>query len=453
MAKGKRGKGGRPKKVLMSKKKLAELEKKKKEEAAAAAKANGGDVTDVLDAAEKEGSVAAAGEMTEGEKRRQEMLDAIVVTHAAAKTGASFMHSRDIKADALSLSFHGARLLEDTSLSLNYGQRYALIGPNGCGKSTLLNALGSKRHFECIPPGIDIYLVDGEIEGTDKTALQAVLEADTEKAKLEAEAETLTDILASGEELSMEVSDAVNGRLEDIYDRLDGLDASTAEPRAAEILRGLQFTTEMQNKKTREFSGGWRMRIALARALFLQPTALLLDEPTNHLDLLSVVWLEHYLSKWTKILLIISHSQDFLNGVCTQTIHFDQRNLCLTYYGGNYDAYIKVRRDLEIEQQKRYEWEQEQIAHMKDYIARFGHGSSKLAKQAQSKEKTLAKMIEKGLTKKVVKESSVSFKFVNMGKLRRQCLPCRTSLLHIPDASRSLPTLTSRSIATVALRS
>merc|ERR1719447_1036887 len=166
---------------------------------------------------------------------------------------------------------------------------------------------------------------------------------------------------------------------------------------------GLQFTPAMQNKKCKDFSGGWRMRVALARALFLKPHLLLLDEPTNHLDLEACVWLEEELKTYPTILLIVSHSQDFLNGVCTSIMHMDLRKLKI--YGGNYDQFIKTR------------GEQVEISHMKEYIARFGHGSAKLARQAQSKEKTLAKMVADGLTQKVVADRSVSFCFYDCGKI------------------------------------
>lgn len=157
------------------------------------------------------------------------------------------------------------------------------------------------------------------------------------------------------------------------------------------------------------------MRISLARALYLNPTFLILDEPTNHLDMEAVVWFEEYLKKFKKILLLVSHSQDFLNGVCTNIILL--RNRKLEYFGGNYDTYVRTRREKETMQMKRYEWEQDQVKHMKEYIARFGHGSAKLAKQAQSKEKTLAKMTRAGLTEKVTQDKVVSFTFLNCGKL------------------------------------
>lgn len=157
------------------------------------------------------------------------------------------------------------------------------------------------------------------------------------------------------------------------------------------------------------------MRIALARALFIDPTFLILDEPTNHLDLEACVWLEEYLSKFKRILLLVSHSQDFLNGVCTNIIHMQGK--CLKTYTGNYDIYMKTRNELEENQMKRYNKEQEQIQHMKDYIARFGHGNAKLARQAQSKEKTLAKMVRGGLTEKVLGDRTISLAFENVGTL------------------------------------
>ena len=130
-----------------------------------------------------------------------------------------------------------------------------------------------------------------------------------------------------------EDTDAMMERLTQIYERLEEMDAVTAEARASKILCGLGFTPDKQKKKTKEFSGGWRMRIALARALFIQPTLLLLDEPTNHLDMEAVVWLEDYLSKWKKILFFVSHSQDFMNTVCTHVIHLHKKQL--VYYSGN----------------------------------------------------------------------------------------------------------------------
>jgi ATP-binding cassette subfamily F protein 2 len=275
---------------------------------------------------------------------------------------------RDINVSNLTVTFHGTPLIEEAELSLNYGNRYGFIGRNGSGKSTFMRTIGA-RCFP-IPEGIDIFHLSEEIEATDMTAKEAVMSVDVERAKLEAEAEELNDLLAN-EEGTEDAEEAME-RLTQVYERLEQLDAATAETRASKILSGLGFTPQKQNKKTKEFSGGWRMRIALARALFIQPTLLLLDEPTNHLDMEAVVWLEDYLSKWNKILFLVSHSQDFLNNVCTHIVHHTRKKL--VSYSGNYDSFVNTRQEKEEEQEKRFKSEQDQIKHMKQYVAKFGQG-------------------------------------------------------------------------------
>lgn len=335
-------------------------------------------------------------------------LAMISLTCSLSKRGPR--NTRDIHIDNINLTLAGRELLIDASLSLNWGNRYGLLGTNGCGKSLLMGVLG--RRLLPIPDNIDTFHVTHEIEPTELSALEAVLAVDSERERLEKEAEHLSSIVADAEG---DDAIAITDRLTDIYERLDDMDAATAGARAGKILHGLGFTTAMQSKKCKDFSGGWRMRIALARALFLNPSFLLLDEPTNHLDMEAVVWLEGYLAKFKRILLIISHSQDFLNSVCTNIIHMN--NKTIEEFGGNYDTYVQTRREMEEAQMKKYEWEQDQIKHMKDYIARFGHGSAKLARQAQSKEKTLAKMERSGLTEKVGKESKIVFRFPDPGTI------------------------------------
>ncbi|NP_001080067.1 ATP binding cassette subfamily F member 2 L homeolog isoform X1 [Xenopus laevis] len=322
---------------------------------------------------------------------------------ARAVTGvlASHPNSTDVHIINMSLTFHGQELLSDTTIELNSGRRYGLIGLNGTGKSMLLSAVGGRE--VPIPDHIDIYHLTREMPPSDKSALQCVMEVDTERNMLEKEAERLAH------------EDAECEKLMELYERLEELDAAKAEVRASRILHGLGFTPAMQRKKLKDFSGGWRMRVALARALFIRPFMLLLDEPTNHLDLEACVWLEEELKSFRRILVLISHSQDFLNGVCTNIIHLHNRKL--KYYTGNYDQYVKTRLELEENQMKRFNWEQDQIAHMKNYIARFGHGSAKLARQAQSKEKTLQKMMSSGLTERVVSDKTLSFCFPSCGKI------------------------------------
>ena len=206
-------------------------------------------------------------------------------------------------------------------------------------------------------------------------------------------------------------------RLNVLYERLEELDAATAEARATDILTGLGFSADRQKQKTKDFSGGWRMRVALARALFIQPALLLLDEPTNHLDMEAVVWLEDYLSKWQKMLFMVCHSQDFLNNVCTHICHLDQLHKQLVYYKGNYDSFVETKRDLQTEQMKRWEAEQADLKQMKEYVAKFGHGTAKLARQGKSKEKLLAKKMASGLTEKPVEELSLKFRFPDPGHL------------------------------------
>ncbi|XP_073832408.1 ATP-binding cassette sub-family F member 2 [Musca autumnalis] len=345
-------------------------------------------------------------EMTEEEKLCAKLEEeARISAEARACTGslASHPRSRDIKIENFSITFFGSELLQDTMLELNCGRRYGVIGLNGCGKSSLLAVLGNRE--VPIPEHMDIFYLSREIPASSKTALQCVMEVDEERVKLEKLAE----------ELAMSEDDNDQEQLIDIYERLDDMAADLAEVKAARILHGLGFDKQMQQKQAKDFSGGWRMRIALARALFVKPHLLLLDEPTNHLDLDACVWLEEELKEYKRILVIISHSQDFLNGVCTNIIHMTQKRL--KYYGGNYEAFVRTRMEQLENQAKQYAWEQDQIAHMKNYIARFGHGSAKLARQAQSKEKTLAKMVAQGLTEKVSDDKTLNFYFPSCGTI------------------------------------
>uniref|UniRef100_A0A7S4QP18 ABC transporter domain-containing protein n=1 Tax=Ditylum brightwellii TaxID=49249 RepID=A0A7S4QP18_9STRA len=353
------------------------------------------------------------------EQRREKLLDDlskndIVVTYEANSTK---MHAntRDINVSGVTVSFHGKHLVEETDLVINYGNRYGFIGPNGSGKSTVMKAIAARAIP--IPDAIDIYFLDAEYEATDtKTALQAVFEVQDEVKELESKAEQLNNAMGdAGDDEELQTS--IQSQLEGVYERLEAMDVNTAEARASTILHGLGFTTKMQHQKTREFSGGWRMRIALARALFLRPEFLLLDEPTNHLDMEAVFWLEEYLSKWDKILFFVCHSQDFMNNVCTNIVRLDPTFKKLRYYSGNYDTYVQTRRDQDMVQMRQYEAEQRDIAEIKDFIARFGHGTVKMVRQAQAREKLLQKKLEAGLTEKPEEYKMWDWTFPDAGQL------------------------------------
>ncbi|KAG0274278.1 hypothetical protein BGZ95_009941 [Linnemannia exigua] len=312
--------------------------------------------------------------------------------------------SRDIKIESFSLRFHGRELISNTDIDLNFGRRYGLIGANGSGKSTFLECLAARE--VPIPEHIDIYLLQEEAAPSDHNAIEAVMiEAKHEVERLEKQVE---DLLA-------EVDGAENPLLDDIYDRIEQLDPSTFETRAATLLHGLGFTKKDMLKATKDMSGGWRMRVALAKALFVKPTLLLLDEPTNHLDLEACVWLEDYLSKYDRILILISHSQDFLNGVCTNIMNLTHKRK-LVNYGGNYDTYVKTRAELEVNQMKAYVKQQEEIAHIKKFIASAGTYAN-LVRQAKSKQKIIDKMEAAGLVEKVDPPLLFKFKFSDTDKL------------------------------------
>ena len=192
------------------------------------------------------------------------------------------------------------------------------------------------------------------------------------------------------------------------------MDPSTFQTRASLILTGLGFNKKTIHKMTKDMSGGWRMRVALAKALFVKPSLLLLDDPTAHLDLEACVWLEEYLKKWDRTLILVSHSMDFINGVCSNMI--DMRGRQLIYYGGNYDSYIKTRTEQETNQMKAYAKQQEEIVHIKKFIASAGTYAN-LVRQAKSRQKILDKMEADGFIQKVAEDRVFTFRFADVEKL------------------------------------
>ncbi|KNA10735.1 hypothetical protein SOVF_141680 [Spinacia oleracea] len=259
---------------------------------------------------------------------------------------------KDITVENFSVSARGKELLKNASIKISHGKRYGLVGPNGMGKSTLLKLLAWRK--VPVPKNIDVLLVEQEIVGDDRSALEAVVSANEELVRLRKEAASLQNNGDDGDD-----DDDAGERLAELYDQLNLLDADAAEAQASKILAGLGFTKDMQERPTKSFSGGWRMRISLARALFMQPTLLLLDEPTNHLDLRAVLWLEEYLCRWKKTLIVVSHDRDFLNTVCNEIIHLHDMKLHL--YRGNFDDFESGYEQRRKEINKKYEVYEKQM--------------------------------------------------------------------------------------------
>ncbi|MDZ4111166.1 MAG: ABC-F family ATP-binding cassette domain-containing protein [Brevundimonas sp.] len=276
----------------------------------------------------------------------------------------------------LTFNAWGRKFLEDASVSLPPGAKVGLVGRNGIGKSTLfkliLGELAAGGDEISLPKTARIGSVDQEHPATPVSVLETILEADEERHTLLGRLET-----AEPEEMG------------EIWTRLIEIDADAAPARAAEILVGLGFDQENQQRPMSEFSGGWRMRVALAAALFAEPDMLLLDEPTNYLDLEGALWLEARLKKYPHTALIISHDREMLNEVCTHILHLANRNL--TLYTGNYDQFEQARAEKARLQLSAKAKQDAERAHLQAFVDRFKAKASKAA-QAQSRMKRLAKM-------------------------------------------------------------
>ncbi|HEV2675584.1 MAG TPA: ABC-F family ATP-binding cassette domain-containing protein [Aliidongia sp.] len=293
----------------------------------------------------------------------------------------------------------GRALLENATAVISAGHRVGLVGRNGAGKSTLFGLiLGESQPDQGeieIQKGVRIGIVAQEAPGGAMTPQDVVLAADLERAALLHEADHSDD----GE------------RLAEVHMRLVDIDAHTAPARASEILAGLGFSEEMQQQPMSSFSGGWRMRVALAAALFAQPELLLLDEPTNHLDLEATVWLEAYLQKYPHTLLVISHDRAILNACVDHILHLDSRQL--TFYTGNYDWFEKMREERMAQSKSEAAKLDAKRKHLQSFVDRFKAKATK-ARQAQSRMKMLAKL---GSVSVMRDDPTVSFDFPEPAEL------------------------------------
>ncbi len=304
-----------------------------------------------------------------------------------------------IKLENITVRIAGRTLIEDLTLTLNEGHRYGLVGRNGTGKSTFFKVLLKELYPDAgnieIPVRVTIGHIAQEAPSGSTTPLEAVMAADKERLKLMTELEEGTE----------------PEKMADIYDRLIAIDAFTAESRGSEILSGLGFSQEMQNSALSTFSGGWRMRVALAALLFSNPDWLLLDEPTNHLDLEASLWLEEYLKTYPKSLLIISHDRHLLNNVCDRILFLNSEKI--QSYGGNFDTFTKTWKAQQETLKAQHVKQEAKKKHMMAFVTRFGAKATK-AKQAQSRLKAIAKMEE---LPDIIHDPEVKFDFPKPEKL------------------------------------
>jgi len=282
-----------------------------------------------------------------------------------------------LKINDISFSIEGRPLFTGASATIPTGHKVGFVGRNGTGKTTLFNIITGEYVLEggdiSFSKGARIGGVAQEAPASDDSLIDTVLMADTERTALLAEAETATDPT----------------RIGDIHTRLADIDAYSAEARAAMILSGLGFDEAAQARPCADFSGGWRMRVALAGVLFSQPEILLLDEPTNYLDLEGTIWLETYLAKYPHTVLVISHDRELLNRSVNAILHLEHRKL--TLWSGGYDQFERLRREKQMQAEAEQRKQETRKAHMQAYVDRFRYSASK-AKQAQSRLKMIAKM-------------------------------------------------------------
>lgn len=293
----------------------------------------------------------------------------------------------------LTLRIFGRPLLEDASLTIENGQKIGLVGRNGTGKSTLLAAIAGDIAIDggeiLLSNRVRMARVKQETPSGHLSLIDTVLSADQERTHLLKEAETTHD----------------GYRLAEIHERLIAIQADSAPARAATILAGLGFSAEHQQRPVSDFSGGWRMRVALASTLFLNPDLLLLDEPTNHLDLEATLWLQTWINNFSGSALIVSHDRNLLNESVNAIAHLHQRKLSLTV--GGYDEFIRIRNEKMLQQNREAEKIATKRAHMQAFVDRFRAKATK-ARQAQARLKALEKLPP---LEEIVEEKAIHFEF------------------------------------------
>ena len=302
--------------------------------------------------------------------------------------------------NGITVRLGGNAVLDGASAALPTGARVGLVGRNGAGKSTLMRVLTGQIEPDDgeieMPKRARLGYLAQEAPGGSQTPFETVLDADLERTRLLAEAEGLTDA----------------ERLADIHERLNAIDAHSAPARAAKILVGLGFDEDMQARPLDSFSGGWRMRVALAALLFSDPDLLLLDEPSNHLDLEATLWLESFLKAYRGTMLVVSHERDLLNNVVDHVLHLDHGQT--TLYQGGYDAFERQRSERMAQAEATREKQLAQRAKLQSFVDRWG-AKAHTARQAQSRMKALARMEPVAAA---LEDPSLSFDFPSPNEMR-----------------------------------
>ncbi|RCN29310.1 ABC transporter, ATP-binding protein [Ancylostoma caninum] len=334
-------------------------------------------------------------------------------------TGSRGANVKDVKLESVDISIGTKQLLSSADLTMAYGRRYGLVGRNGIGKTTLLKMISSGQLR--IPSGINMLAVEQEVEGDDTRVIDAVLASDSRRQAMIEKEHTLQARL-NKENISEAEKNKWSDELSKLYIEMENLQLDKAPARAASILYGLGFTPDEQKKPTREFSGGWRMRVALARALFVKPDLLLLDEPTNMLDMRAVYWLEGHLQLWEGTILTVSHDRKFLNEICTDIVHLHTRRL--DHYKGNYDTFEKTMKEKLTQQQREYEAQQTLRQHTQEFIDKFRY-NAKRAAMVQSRIKMLEKL---PVLHAVELDADITFKFP-------ECEVLNNPVLQLDDVS------------------
>jgi ATP-binding cassette subfamily F protein 3 len=326
-------------------------------------------------------------------------------------------------------------LLRSATVRLVYGRHYGLIGQNGIGKSTLLNAI-SNYQIPGFPQHLRVVHVHQEeipkVE-QERTVLDYVLGSDEQKNYLEAEEERLLQLLEEGgiegaDTDNMDDFDEIQLQLDSVYQRLDEIGARTAEARVRAILTGLQFTQSMQDSPIKRLSGGWRMRVRLACALFVTPDILLLDEPTNHLDFPAVEWLASFLRQYEPTLLVVSHDRGFLDQVMTDCIDF--RDKTLMYYRGDYTNYLKVRSDFIRTHNKLCDKIEKKRQALVKFIAEARQKAKddpNLADMAKTRQRVLDGL---PVMEPIREDRAISFAFPDPGTLDHAIIQCNDMSFH-----------------------